>query len=107
MWTDSAGKIVSQTASLDTSGFNKSSGGDYSCRVDWSDGDDWDVLLYKIQVLYKPTVTVEQDKVGLENGTSQDLTCSVEANPEAKIKWLKDGVDIPNATEKTYKVEKV
>ena len=62
---------------------------------------------YIFNINYKPTVTVPQSKVGLENGTTKELVCDVDAKPDAKIQWLKDGTDIENATVKTYTVNNI
>ena len=93
-WTRE-GKVIGHGPRLDLVNLNQSSGGRYTCTAtngipQLSERSTAHVAHVAIEVLFSPRVTTTKHKVLGGVGTTVELTCSVLAQPEASLRWLKN-----------------
>jgi len=86
-----AGVLEAAQGVLTLHALNRHQGGVYTCRADNGFGPRPVTASVRVEVHYAPHIAVEHKLVETGYGETQELVCTVHAQPKAKVTWWRDG----------------
>ncbi|CAB3370971.1 Hypothetical predicted protein [Cloeon dipterum] len=95
-WTEYGGvaftpdemKILGSVPKIDFRATSRHAAGRFTCQANNGVGEPVSTST-QLKILYPPEVTMEREWVHTGHGAKSELTCIVEAEPEAKVTWIK------------------